>query len=116
MQKIVGKNGETVFEAGDKADAVYLIVSGEIGIFLPTNKSIKPDFILGESEIFGEMGVISKALRTGKAVAMTNVNLIKINHHDFNDKLTQADPFISGLVRILVGRMSGLLKERKQSN
>ena len=113
MKKITARIGETLFEAGDKADAVFFVVSGEIGIFLPTNSSVKPDFILGESEIFGEMGVISKALRTGKAVAMTNVNLIKISHHEFNDKLAQADPFISGLIRILVGRISGLIKEKK---
>ena len=113
MKKIAGKNGETIFESGEKADSVFFIVSGEIGIFLPTNKSIKPDFILGESEIFGEMGVISKALRSGKAVAMTDVNLIKISHHEFNDKIAQADPFISGLIRILVGRMSGLIKEKR---
>ena len=86
MKKIVGKKNETIFEAGDKADAVYLIVSGEIGIFLPTNKSNKADFILGENEIFGEMGVIDKSLRAGRADALTEVNLIKISQHEFNDK------------------------------
>ena len=67
MKKIVVKRNETIFESGAKADSVYLIVSGEIGIFLPTNNSDKPDFILGENEIFGEMGVIDKSLRAGRA-------------------------------------------------
>ena len=113
MKKIVGKRNETIFEAGDRADSVYLIISGEIGIFLPTNNSLKPDFLLGENEIFGEMGVIDKALRVGKAVAISNVNLIKIGQHEFNDKLSNSDPFVTGLIRILVTRIRGLLKNSK---
>ena len=111
MKKVVGKKNETLFEAGDKADSVYLIVSGEIGIFLPTNKSDKPDFILGENEIFGEMGVIDKSLRAGRADALSDVNLIKISQHEFSDKLSKSDPFITGLTRVLVARIRGLLKK-----
>ena len=111
MKKIVGKKNETIFEAGDKADSVYLIVSGEIGIFLPTNKSSKADFILGENEIFGEMGVIDKSLRSGRADALTDVNLIKISQHEFTDKLSKSDPFVTGLTRVLVTRIRGLLKK-----
>ena len=110
MKKVVGKKNETIFEAGAKADSVYLIVSGEIGIFLPTNKSDKPDFLLGENEIFGEMGVIDQSLRAGRADALTDVNLIKINQYEFNDKLSKSDPFVTGLTRVLVSRIRGLLK------
>ena len=111
MKKIVVKGNETIFESGAKADSVYLIVSGEIGIFLPTNNSDKPDFILGENEIFGEMGVIDKSLRAGRADALSDANLIKISQHEFNDKLSKSDPFITGLTRVLVTRIRGLLKK-----
>ena len=110
MKKIVVKRNETIFESGAKADSVYLIVSGEIGIFLPTNNSDKPDFILGENEIFGEMGVIDKSLRAGRADALSDANLIKISQYEFNDKLSKSDPFITGLTRVLVTRIRGLLK------
>lgn len=111
MKKIVVKRNETIFESGAKADSVYLIISGEIGIFLPTNNSDKPDFILGENEIFGEMGVIDKSLRAGRADALSDANLIKISQHEFNDKLSKSDPFITGLTRVLVTRIRGLLKK-----
>ena len=111
MKKIVVKRNETIFESGAKADSVYLIVSGEIGIFLPTNNSDKPDFILGENEIFGEMGVIDKSLRAGRADALSDANLIKISQHEFNEKLSNSDPFITGLTRVLVTRIRGLLKK-----
>ena len=110
MKRIAIKKNETIFSAGDVADSVYLIISGEIGIFLPTNTSEKPDFTLGENEIFGEMGVIDKSLRAGRADAITDANLIRISQNDFNDKLAKSDPFILGLIRVLVTRLRDLLK------
>ena len=96
MKKIAEKKDRTIFEAGEKADSVYLIVSGEIGIFLPTNRTDTPNFILGENEIFGEMGVVDQSLRAGRANALTDVNLIKISQDEFNVKLAESDPFITG--------------------
>ena len=110
MKKIAVKKNQIIFEAGEKADSVYLIVSGEIGIFLPTNRTDTPNFILGENEIFGEMGVVDQSLRAGRASAITDVNLIKISQDEFNVKLAESDPFITGLIRILVIRIRDLLK------
>ena len=110
MKRIAIKKNKTIFSAGDVADSVYLIISGEIGIFFPTNTSEKPDFTLGENEIFGEMGVIDKSLRAGRADAITDANLIRISQNDFNDKLAKSDPFILGLIRVLVTRLRDLLK------
>ena len=45
MEKIEIKKNTIIFEAGHKADAVYLISKGEIGIFLPQNESLKPNFL-----------------------------------------------------------------------
>ena len=110
MKKITAKKNQIIFEAGEKADAVYLVVSGEIGIYLPTNRTDSPNFILGENEIFGEMGVIDQSLRAGRANAITDVNLFKISQAEFYNKLADSDPFITGLVRILTTRIRDLLK------
>ena len=110
MKKITAKKNQIIFEAGEKADAVYLVVSGEIGIYLPTNRTDSPNFILGENEIFGEMGVVDQSLRAGRASVITDVNLIKISQAEFNNKLADSDPFITGLVRILTTRIRDLLK------
>ena len=111
MEKIAAKKNQLIFEAGDKAESVYLIVSGKIGIFLPINRTDTPNFILGDNEIFGEMGVIDQSLRVGRATALTDVDLIKISRDEFNDKLAESDPFITGLIRILVTRIRDLLKK-----
>ena len=91
--------------------SVYLIVSGKIGIFLPINRTDTPNFILGDNEIFGEMGVIDQSLRVGRATALTDVDLIKISRDEFNDKLAESDPFITALIRVFVTRIRDLLKK-----
>tara|TARA_B100000963_G_scaffold145208_1_gene126481 strand:+ start:1298 stop:1645 length:348 start_codon:yes stop_codon:yes gene_type:complete len=111
MEKIKLEKNNTIFEAGQKADAVYLILEGKIGIFLPTNNSENPDFLLGSNEIFGEMGIISNTLRTAKAITMTNADLVRISKNTFNNKLSTCDPFIMGLIRVLVGRLAEMLKK-----
>ena len=111
MEKIAAKKNQLIFEAGDKAESVYLIVSGKIGIFLPINRTDTPNFILGDNEIFGEMGVIDQSLRVGRATALTDVDLIKISRDEFNDKLAESDPFVTGLIRVLVSRIRDLLKK-----
>ena len=111
MEKIAAKKNQLIFEAGDKAESVYLIVSGKIGIFLPINRTDTPNFILGDNEIFGEMGVIDQSLRVGRATALTDVDLIKISRDEFNDKFAESDPFITGLIRVLVTRIRDLLKK-----
>ena len=63
-----------------------MILKGEIGSFLPQNDSLKPNFLLGENEIFGEMGIINNSLRTAKAFTMTDSNLIKISKYDNPEK------------------------------
>ena len=113
MEKIKLKKNNTIFEAGQKADAVYLILEGEIGIFLPTNNSIEPDFLLGANEIFGEMGIIANTLRTAKATTMTDAHLLRISKNLFNKKLSTCDPFVMGLIRVLVGRLTDLLKKKQ---
>ena len=115
MKQIKLKKNNTIFEAGHKADAVYLILNGEIGIFLPTNNSMKPDFLLSSNEIFGEMGIISNTLRTAKAITMTDASLVRISKNTFNTKLSTCDPFIMGLIRVLVGRLSDMLKKTQKS-
>ena len=111
MEKIFINKKSLIFEAGQKADAVYLIIDGDVGIYLPTNNSSKPDFILGENEIFGEMGIINNTLRSAKALAISDTNLFKISKNEFNNKLSSCDPFVMGLIKVLASRISNMIKK-----
>ncbi len=112
MEKIYIEKETLIFEAGQKADCVYLIIDGKVGIFLPTNNTNSPDFTLGENEIFGEMGIINNTLRTAKAATISEANLVRINKDEFDKKLSACDPFVMGLIRVLVSRLSDMIKKQ----
>ena len=47
MKKIEMKPGKTIFKAGEPADGLYIVGSGEVGIYFPTNKEMtEPDIKL----------------------------------------------------------------------
>ena len=75
--------GQTIFKVGESADGLFIIGSGEVGIYFPENQ---PNQILRETQIFGEMGVIDSQLRTASAKAYTYVNLLFVSKEDFVKK------------------------------
>ena len=62
MKKEEFRQFQTIFKAGEKAEKVYFLVRGSVGIFLPDNDSKDPNFLISENEIFGEMSVIEDEL------------------------------------------------------
>ena len=107
MEEVSFGDNHLIFEAGTKSDFVFLILSGKVGVYLPSNQSsITPNFVLGENEIFGEMGVISNSLRTATIRCIGDVKLLKISSVQFNKKIDETDLFVQGLIRVLISRIS----------
>ena len=78
MEKLEFKQGQYVFERA-MGSYLFLLIKGEIGIFLPTNETKEPNFPVGENEIFGEMGVIEDSLRSAGARCMTDCTVISLS-------------------------------------
>ena len=110
MEKLELNEGQFVFRAGDKAGQLFLLIAGEIGIFLPNNDSKEPNFYVGHSEIFGEMGVIEDKLRMAYAKCLTKCTIIAVTKAEYEKKVEEADPFLRGLLRLLSGRIRDIEK------
>ena len=64
MEKENYKAGHIIFEQGEIANQLFIISSGKVGLYFPTNELMEePDIVLQRDEIFGEMGLIDDALR-----------------------------------------------------
>ena len=100
MEKIDLNTGQFIFKAGEKSDKVFLLLEGEVGIFLPTNDTQQPNHKIQENEIFGEMGVIEGKLRMATARCMSAAKIMSISKEQFEKKIESSDPFIRGLIRI----------------
>ena len=101
MKKLDYKSGQYIFKAGDKGKEIFLLMSGDIGLFLPTNDTKEPNFMIGENEVFGEMGVIEHKPRMASARCMSDATVIALSEIEFEARVEKADPFIRALLRIL---------------
>lgn len=91
--KIVGyKNNDVIFHEGDKSDAVYFILQGEV-ILKSTKKNGKRKITLNQGNLFGELGVIKNQPRTLTAIANTpQLKLIKFEAEYFKKEFQRSKP------------------------
>jgi CRP-like cAMP-binding protein len=79
------KAGAVIFREGDKADGLFIIKSGQVGIRLG-NRTLAE---LTVNNIFGEMALIDDAPRSATAVALERVG-VELNRRGF-PKLAKHD-------------------------
>ena len=105
MEKIKFNQHQSVFKVGELPDKMYLLVKGSVGIFLPTNRSNDPNFIIQENELFGEMGVIENEFRMATARCLVESEIISITKEEFNKRVNNSDVFVKGSLKALSYRL-----------
>ena len=65
------RRGEIIFHAGDPGDALFIIVSGEVKIALPSEEGDEAILaILRPGDVFGELALLDGAPRSATASAL----------------------------------------------
>ena len=90
-----------IFRKGDAANGVYLVILGQVGIFLPSNSGEKPNFIVRENELFGEMGVVIEQSRMANAQATIECDLLFVSREEFDQMVEGSHVVVKGVLRIL---------------
>ena len=94
----------TIFNEGDTADAIFVVVNGRVKIV--TTSTDGKEFILtvlGAGQVFGEMALIEEATRSASVVTITDVELLVISRKDF-DHLLHSSPGISRKLMAILSR------------
>ena len=84
MEKIKVEENQFIIKIGEASDNAYIVLKGEVGVFfsLTNDKDeARPDFLLGENEVFGEIGIINDSLRSASIKSLTPVELLKIDRN-----------------------------------
>jgi CRP/FNR family transcriptional regulator, cyclic AMP receptor protein len=100
------KAGAVIFQEGDKADGLFIVKSGQVGIRLG-NRSLAE---LNANSIFGEMALIDDAPRSATAVAVTDVELVPISEKQFLFLVSQTPFFALKVMRVLARRLRATSK------
>ncbi|NMG44556.1 cyclic nucleotide-binding domain-containing protein [Aromatoleum toluvorans] len=126
--------GQGVLHAGDRSDFVYFVLTGSLKVIVSDEDGREVILsILGQGELFGEMGMFGEQPRSASVVAVTPADLVLIAKHDFRrilqdnfevawrimcnlaDRLRNADRKIESLALMDVyGRVARLLLEMSE--
>ena len=93
--------GDFLFREGEKGETMYVLLEGEVDIFLG-------DFVLetaGPGALLGEMALIDDSPRTANAVAKTHARLAQIDRRRFHFLVQQTPHFATHVMKILANRL-----------
>jgi len=112
--------GDTLFKAGEPGEALYVVRSGEIELFIKDTAGQRIALaIAGAGEMFGELALLDSGPRTATAIALSDVELLELDRDDLL-LLFQRSPAAALRLLAAMGRMTRkadeLLKSRVSRN
>jgi CRP/FNR family transcriptional regulator, cyclic AMP receptor protein len=98
--------GQTVFNYGDPGNALYIIRSGEVEIYIKNDQGEK--IVLETSkagDIFGEVSLIDNGPRTAWVTAIGHVEALRLDRAHFEDYLREYTPAALNLLSVIARRL-----------
>jgi len=105
LQRQTFQAGDRIFKEGDEGNLAYVVQSGEVEIVKDVDGVEKVLGIVGQGGIFGEMALIDSKPRMAMARCSKGSTIIIVTRAMFDEKMTKSDPFIRGLLNILVNHI-----------
>jgi CRP-like cAMP-binding protein len=97
--------GEMVFLEGDPSNAAYIIKSGRVEILKESPGGPLRLAVLGEGDIFGEMGLVDERPRSAAARALEPVVATAVDRHELLELLLHRPREALALLRVLFERL-----------
>ena len=98
--------GQVMFNAGDSADAAYVVIEGTVEISVPTPSGPIVINTMTKNEILGEIAIVGEVPRTATAKALTKLETLKISKELFIKIIRENPDAAIELIRILAARLA----------
>ena len=86
------KKGQIILKEGNRSDFAFIIVDGQVEVSRKRKDgNVEVIDILGQNDIFGEMGMIDGSPRSATVTALENSKVTMISREDLNI-MTRKDP------------------------
>jgi CRP-like cAMP-binding protein len=95
------KAGQTIFEDGQPGDKMYVVLEGDVGIFLQGRLLLTAH----PGTTFGEMALIDNSPRTGSAIARTDVLLVPMDRQRFLFMVQETPDFALHVMHVMAQRL-----------
>lgn len=116
-QRLLFEKGQIIISAGQMVSAFYILVRGQLKVFLPRDVEGKKELrtsditlnTLNEGDCFGEYSLIDKRPASASIIATRRTELARISEADFN-RILREDAYIArtiylNMLRILIKRL-----------
>lgn len=97
---------EVLFHRGDPGDAVHLLTSGTVAVYVTTPRGSTAIFaVFGPGEAVGEMALIESGDRTATAIALEPTETLSLRRAQFEDLRRRHPQIDRMLVHLLAARV-----------
>jgi CRP/FNR family cyclic AMP-dependent transcriptional regulator len=88
------KKDETIFHQGDRADALFYLISGRIrySVSSPSGKDAML-FVFADGDFFGERCLTERGSRFGTACALTEAVIVRLDKKEAHSRLLRDQAF-----------------------
>lgn len=97
--------GDLVYQAGQPAEHVYVIVRGKVEVLHRTNSTEYVIAVLGEKECFGEMAILDDEPRSAAVRALEPTLVLKIDRDSFRELIHERPQISFAIFKILTSRL-----------
>jgi CRP-like cAMP-binding protein len=95
------KAGQTIFDVGDSAQMMYMVIEGEVDITFK-GRTLQT---VGAQDIFGELALIDDRPRSAAAIAKTDCKLAGIDRERFLVLVEKNPDFAIEVMQIMAERL-----------
>lgn len=103
-EELVAEEGETLYEADEPPDSMYLVLNGSIRL----HREGRDVLIAKEQEAFGTWALFDDEPRVVTATALEQSRLLRIDKTDFIDVLADNVQITQGVLKAIVRRLRAL--------
>lgn len=111
-------SGDTLFKDGDAAHGCYVIITGEVGVYLgePTEAKPEPVAVLEQGETLGHMALVDRSRRSATCKVISDVvELGELRADDFDRLFNAKTPFAYKIMDNLINDLVGRLRASNQT-
>ncbi|MHA4740158.1 cyclic nucleotide-binding domain-containing protein [Dyadobacter sp. MSC1_007] len=101
MKEMTYSDGQQIFAKGDLGDSMYIIYTGQVGIY----DGKKQLALFDKGEIFGELALLDTEPRSATTIAETDILVFRIDQEDFFELMEERDEILRNVLRILCQRI-----------
>jgi NTE family protein len=105
LDRLAVPGGATLFREGEGADALYLVLSGCLGVTIRNGDGTRVIARVHAGETIGEMAVLDGSLRSATAIALRDTELLRLGNAEFERLVGEHPRSMLALVSLLARRL-----------